>query len=82
MGRMSKAGDVMVRTALYEAANSMRTRSKRMSALKRWAMDVAKRRGHKRALVALARKLAVVMHRMRIDGTPFLWSRYKNPAVA
>ncbi len=75
MGRISKAGDAMVRTALYEAANSMLTRSKRMSALKRWAMDVAKRRGHKRALVALARKLAVVMHRMWTDGTTFRWSR-------
>jgi transposase len=81
MGRISKAGDGMVRTALYEAANSMLTRSQRMSALKAWALDVARRRGHKRALVALARKLAVVMHRMWLDGTTFLWSRAKNPAM-
>lgn len=72
----------MVRTALYEAANSMFTRSKHMSALKRWAMDVAKRRGHKRALVALARKLAVIMHRMWIDGTTFRWSRAESSAAA
>jgi transposase len=81
MGRISKAGDGMVRTALYEAANSMLTRSQRMSALKAWALNVARRRGHKRALVALARKLAVVMHRMWIDGTTFLWSRSRNPAM-
>lgn len=81
MGRISKAGDGMVRTALYEAANSMLTRSTRMSALKAWALDVARRRGHKRALVALARKLAVVMHRMWLDGTTFLWSRSGNPAT-
>jgi len=71
----------MVRTALYEAANSMLTRSQRMSALKAWALDVARRRGHKRALVALARKLAVVMHRMWLDGTTFLWSRSRKPAA-
>ena len=75
VGRISKAGDAMVRTALYEAANSMLTRSTRMCALRRWAMDVAKRRGHKRALVALARKLAVVLHRMWVDGTTFRWTR-------
>lgn len=82
MGRISKAGDGMVRTALYEAANSMLTRSKHMSALKRWAMGVAKRRGHKRALVALARKLGVIMHRMWIDGATFRWSRAKTATVA
>jgi transposase len=82
MGRISKAGDVMVRTALYEAANSMLTRSKSMSALKRWALEVARRRGHKRALVALARKLAVIMHRMWIDGSTFRWSRSEKPAIA
>ncbi len=78
-GRISKAGDGMVRTALYEAANSMLTRSQRMSALKAWSLDVARRRGHKRAVVALARKLAVVMHRMWLDGTTFRWSRSRTP---
>ena len=57
-GGISKVGDAMVRTALYEAANVMLTRTSRVSALKRWAMEVAQRRGLKRAKVALARKLA------------------------
>lgn len=53
----------------------MLTRTKRMNALKRWALDVAKRRGHKRARVALARRLGVVSHRMWIDGTELRWGR-------
>ena len=57
-GGISKVGDAMVRTALYEAANVMLTRAVRFSTLKRWALEVAKRRGMKRAKVALARKLA------------------------
>jgi transposase len=74
-GSISKVGDRMVRTALYEAASVMLTRSVRMSPLKSWAMGVAKRRGAKKARVALARKLAVVLHRMWVDGTSFRWSR-------
>jgi transposase len=74
-GSISKVGDRMVRTALYEAASVMLTRSVRMSSLKSWAMGVAKRRGAKKARVALARKLAVVLHRMWVDGTSFRWSR-------
>jgi transposase len=74
-GGISRAGDAMARTALYEAAQSMLTRVVRMSSLKRWALDVAKRRGVKRAKVALARKLAAVLHRMWVDGTEFRWSK-------
>jgi transposase len=74
-GSITRAGDAMVRTALYEAANAMLSHATRFSALKRWAMDVAKRRGLKRAKVALARKLAAVMHRMWVDGTTFRWGR-------
>jgi len=70
-GRISKIGDAGVRTVLYEAANVILTRPVRGSALKRWAMAVAKRAGMRKAKVALARKLAVVLHRMWIDGTPF-----------
>ena len=73
-GSISKVGDRMVRTALYEAASVMLTRSVRMSPLKSWAMGVAKRRGAKKARVALARKLAVVLHRMWVNGTSFRWS--------
>jgi transposase len=74
-GAVSRVGDAMVRTALYEAAHILLTRAVRFSALKRWALEVAKRRGMKRAKVALARKLAVVLHRMWVDGTTFRWGR-------
>ena len=74
-GAVSRVGDAMVRTALYEGAHIMLTRAARFSALKRWAMEVAKRRGMKRAKVALARKLAVILHRIWSDGTVFRWSR-------
>ena len=57
-GGITRAGDEMVRTALYEAANVLLSRITRFSKLKRWGMDVAKRRGAKRAKVALARKIA------------------------
>ena len=79
-GGISKVGDAMVRTALYEAANVMLTRTSRASALKRWAMEVAKRRGAKRAKVALARKLAGVLHRMWADGTDFRWGKEETAA--
>jgi transposase len=74
-GAVSRVGDAMVRTALYEGAHIMLTRAVRFSALKRWAMEVAKRRGMKRAKVALARKLAVILHRIWVDGTTFRWGR-------
>jgi len=74
-GSITKVGDAMVRTALYEAAHIMLTRATRFSALKHWAMDVAKRRGMKRAKVALARKLATVLHRMWVDASAFRWSK-------
>jgi len=81
-GSISKVGDEMVRTALFEAANALLTRVRKFSALKRWAMDVAKRRGMKRAKVALARKLAVILHRMWLDGTDFRWSNTEPGAQA
>ena len=74
-GGISKTGDGMVRTALYEAAHIVLTRASRFSVLKRWAMDVAKRRGMKRAKVALARKLAAVLHRMWVDASAFRWGK-------
>ena len=70
-GGISKVGDAMVRSALYEAANVMLTRASRFSTLKCWAIEVGKRRGMKRAKVALARKLAIILHRMWVDGTSF-----------
>jgi transposase len=80
-GRISKAGDAMVRTALYEAANVMLTRAVRFSALKAWGMKVAARQGARKAKVALARKLAVVLHRMWVEGTTFRWGK-ANAAAA
>jgi transposase len=73
-GHISKVGDEMVRSALYEAANVMMSRVVKWSALKAWAMRVAKRQGLKKAKVALARKLAVILHRIWVDGTEFRWS--------
>jgi len=74
-GGISRVGDEMVRTALYEAANVLLSRVTRFSALKRWGMDVAKRRGTKRAKVALARKIGVILHRMWVDSASFRWTK-------
>ena len=74
-GRISKVGDAGVRTALYEAANVILTRPVKGSALKSWAARIANRAGLRKAKVALARKLAVVLHRMLVDGTPFAAER-------
>ena len=65
----------MMRTVLYEAAQSVLTRMEKWSWLKAWAMKIARHRGMKKAIVALARRLAVVMHRIWVDGTEFRWSR-------
>ena len=70
-GRISKCGDSAVRTALYEAANVILTKPVKGSALKSWGMRLAKRAGMPKAKVAVARKLAVVMHRMLVDEEPF-----------
>ena len=74
-GRISKIGDAGVRTALYEAANIILTRPVKGSALKSWAARLAVRAGMRKAKVALARKLAVVLHRMLADGKPFAAER-------
>ena len=70
-GRITKIGDAGVRTALYEAANVILTRPVKGAGLKSWAMKLARRAGMKKAKVALARKLAVILHRMWVDGTAF-----------
>lgn len=74
-GHISKIGDETVRAMLYEAANIILSRVTRFSALKVWGLRIAKARGTKCAKTALARKLAVVLHRMWIDGTTFHWSK-------
>jgi transposase len=74
-GAISRCGDEMMRMMLYEAAQSMLLRSAKWSWLKAWAMKIARHRGMKKAIVALARRLAVIMHRMWVDGTEFRWTR-------
>ena len=74
-GRISKAGDADVRRALYTAAHALMTRSDAWSTLKVWGLRLAKIRGHRRAVVAVARKLAVILHRMWLDATRFRASR-------
>lgn len=82
IGRISLCGDSLLRTLLYEAAQVMLSRVKKWSWLKAWAMNVAKRRGRQKAIVALARRLAVIMHRMWSDGSEFRWKREKLLAAA
>jgi transposase len=74
-GGISRCGDEMMRATLYEAAQVLLVRSTKWSWLKAWAMKIARRRGLKKAIVALARRLAVIMHRIWVDGTEFRWTR-------
>jgi transposase len=81
-GRISRCGDEMMRAMLYEAAHIMLVRSTKWSWLKAWAMQVARHRGLKKAIVALARRLAVIMHRIWVDGTEFRWTRQQVAVAA
>ena len=80
-GRISKIGDASVRTALYEA-HIILTRPVRGSDLKTWGLGVARRAGLRKAAVALARKLAVVLHRMLRDQTDFVTHTTAGPTMA
>ncbi|BAV48102.1 transposase IS116/IS110/IS902 family protein [Mesorhizobium loti] len=68
-GRISKAGDADVRRSLYEAASGLMTRFKGSDKVKNWGQAIAKRSCHRKACVAVARKLAVIMHAIWTDGT-------------
>jgi transposase len=82
IGRVSLCGDGMMRTLLYEAAQVMLTNVHvKWSWLKAWAMNIAKRRGGRKAIVALARRLGVIMHRIWSDGTVFRWTKESAPAA-
>ena len=70
-GHISHAGDADVRAALYAAANALLMRSIAWSSLKAWGVRLIKTKGRRRAIVAVARKLAVILHRMWVDGTEF-----------
>jgi transposase len=78
---ISKCGDSLVRAYLFEAATTLLTRVEKWSALKAWGVRLAKRSGMKKATVAVARKMAVIMHRMWIEGDAFRWSA-AEPAEA
>jgi transposase len=73
-GRISKAGDPMLRRALYESANSLLGRVKRDCALRRWGLALAATKGPKRARVAVARKLAALLHTLWCSETSFRWA--------
>src|SRR5207245_11146340 len=80
-GGISRCGDELARTALYEAAHSLLVRSRKWSTLRAWGMRVARRRGMARARIAVARKLSTILHRMWIDGSDFRWGK-EGPAPA
>jgi transposase len=80
-GRISKCGDRLLRTYLFEAAGVLLTRVPQWCGLKAWGVKMAKRTSLKKAKVAVARKLAVILHRMWIDGTDFRWSDKSEVSV-
>ena len=81
-GRISKHGDAMLRSLLFEAANCLLTVVRKAHPLKDWARRIRKRSSHRQACVALARKLAVVLHRMLISGEAFRWPAKEEAATA
>jgi transposase len=81
MGRISKCGDRDLRTALVESAFVLLTVTRRNSPLKAWGMKLAKRRGIQKAAIAVARRMATILHRMWLDGTSFRWSEPEAEAA-
>ena len=81
-GRISRCGDELTRSVLYEAAHSLLVRSKKWSSLKAWGLQIARRRGMARARVAVARKLAVILHRMWSEGEDFRFGKEPSASVA
>ncbi|UFX04052.1 transposase [Sinorhizobium medicae WSM1115] len=81
-GRVSKRGDDFLRRSLYGAANALLTRIPPFSALKSWGLRIARRGGYRKAKVAVARKLAVILHAMWIFGEPFRWSSQEPGELA
>ena len=77
-GRISKCGSGPMRALLFEAATSLIQHVRRYSPLKSWAMRLAARKGFKKAAVATARKIAVVLHCIWVDGTEFEWTKTKE----
>jgi transposase len=76
-GKISRWGDGLLRTYLFEAASVLLHRTNKWSSLKAWGMKLAKRIGMKKAKVAIARKIAVILHCIWVDGTSFEWGTAK-----
>jgi transposase len=74
-GKISRWGDRLLRTYLFEAATVLLYRTKKWSSLKAWGMKLAKRIGMRKAKVAIARKIAVILHCIWVDGTSFDWGQ-------
>ena len=83
-GRISHAGDADMRSTLYAAADAMLMRSIAWSSLKAWGVRLMKTKGRRRAIVAVARKIAVVLHRMWVDGSTSGWDhrRWRHDPTA
>ncbi len=81
-GHISKHGDSMLRSLLYESSNSLLSVVRKAHPLKDWARRIKNRSCHKKACIALARKLAVILHKMLITGEPFRWPQQKKTVVA
>ena len=81
-GKVSRCGNELACTAVYEAAHSLLVRSRKRSSLRAWGLNIAKRRGLAKARVALARKLAVILHRMWRDGTVFRFGKQPERLAA
>ena len=79
-GRISRCGDGLARTLMYEAAVVILTRVKRPCSLRTWALAIARRSGAGKARVALARKLTVILHSIWRSGEPFRWAEPMNAA--
>jgi transposase len=73
-GRITKCGDSIARTHLFEAAKVLMSRVVKPNPIKTWGLNIARRSSMKNACVAVARKLAVIMHRIWVDGTEFNWA--------
>jgi transposase len=74
-GKISKCGDRFTRTCLYEAASVLLTKVQRWSPLKAWGTRLARRIGSKKARVAIARKIAVILQCIWTDATEFWWTK-------
>jgi transposase len=81
-GRISRCGDILTRTLMYEAAGVILSRVKKTSSLRDWAAAIARRSGPGKARVALARKLSVILHSMWRSGEPFRWSKPEHAVTA